>query len=141
MEWVGGRVFERGCSKSGDEKSKGVEVLDASEGEEVTDRIIEDEDDEDEGAASSGGSGGETVKRWTRIVSCAVGIAQAVEGFRRAEGTRDWRIEGVLGQKVHRLKERLKRSTDGGSRLTRTLLATCQKKVRMMKMTQSKLRN
>ena len=63
MEWVGGRVFERGCSKSGDEKSKGVEVLDASEGEEVTDRIIEDEDDEDEGAASSGGSGGETVKR------------------------------------------------------------------------------
>jgi hypothetical protein len=105
MEWVGRRVFERGYWKSGDEKSKEVEVLDASEGEEVTDGIIEDEDDEDEGVASTGGSGGETVKRWTRIVRCAVGIAQAVDGFRWVEGTRDWRIEGALERKVHRWKE------------------------------------
>jgi hypothetical protein len=44
---------------------------DASEGEEVTDGIIED--DEYEGAASSCGSGGGTGKRWKRIMRCAVG--------------------------------------------------------------------
>jgi len=37
-------VFERGY---GEEKSKEVEVLNASEGEEVTDGIIEDDDDDD----------------------------------------------------------------------------------------------
>ncbi|KAF7964541.1 hypothetical protein HWV62_5931, partial [Athelia sp. TMB] len=56
MEWVGRRVFERGYWKSGEEKSKEVEVLDASESEEVTDGIIEDEDDEDDNAPSHGGS-------------------------------------------------------------------------------------
>jgi hypothetical protein len=105
MEWVGRRVFERGYWKSGEEKSKEVEVLDASEGEEVTDGIIEDEDDDDESPTSSGGSGGETGKRWTRIVRCAVGIAQTVDGFRWVEGTRDWKIEGVLEHKVQRWKE------------------------------------
>lgn len=112
MEWVGRRVFERGYWKSGEEKSKEVEVLDASEGEEVTDGIIED--DEDEGAASSGGSGGETGKRWTRIVRCAVGIAQAVDGFRWVEGTREWRVEGALERKAQRWKEedRIEREAD-----------------------------
>ncbi|KZP02207.1 hypothetical protein FIBSPDRAFT_970286 [Athelia psychrophila] len=31
MEWVGHRVFERGYWKNGEEKSKEIEVLDASE--------------------------------------------------------------------------------------------------------------
>jgi protein SMG6 len=105
MEWVGRRVFERGYWKSGEESSKEVEVLDAGEGEEVTDGIIEDEDDEEESPAFSGSSGGETGKRWTRIVRCAVGIAQTVDGFRWVEGTRDWRIEGALEHKVQRWKE------------------------------------
>jgi hypothetical protein len=39
MEWVRRRVFERGYWRSGGEKSKEVEVLDASEGKEVTDGI------------------------------------------------------------------------------------------------------
>ena len=56
MEWVGRRVFERGYWKSGEEKGKEVEILEASEPMEVTDGIIED-DDEDEGS-----SGGESVK-------------------------------------------------------------------------------
>ena len=34
------------------------------------------------------------------IVRCAVGIAQAVDGFRWVEGTRDWRIEDMLEHKV-----------------------------------------
>ena len=105
MEWVGRRVFERGYWKSGDEKSKEVEVLDASEGDEVTDGIIEDEDDDDEGAASGNGSGSDTLKRWMRIVRCAVGIAHGADGFRWVEGTRDWRIEGVLERKVQKWKE------------------------------------
>jgi hypothetical protein len=46
MEWVGRRVFERGYWKNDDEKSKEVEPLDASEGGEVTDGIIEDGDEE-----------------------------------------------------------------------------------------------
>jgi len=42
MVWIGRRVFER----VPEEKSKEVQVPDSSEGEEVTDGIIEDEDDE-----------------------------------------------------------------------------------------------
>jgi hypothetical protein len=53
-------VFERGYWKSGEEKTKEVEVLDASKGEEVTDGIVKDED-EDESASSW--SGGETLER------------------------------------------------------------------------------
>ena len=105
MEWVGRRVFERGYWKGGEEKSKEVEVLDASEGEEVTDDIIEGENDDDEGTASRGGFGGETVTRRARIVRCAIGIAQAVDGFRGVECARDWRIEGALGRKVQKWKE------------------------------------
>jgi hypothetical protein len=54
-------VFERGYWKSGEEKSKEIEVLDASEAEDVMDEIIENKDDDD-GLTSSGGSGGETGK-------------------------------------------------------------------------------
>jgi protein SMG6 len=116
MEWVGRRVFERGYWKSGEEKSKEVEVLDASEGEEVTDGIIEDED-EDESASS--GSGGETLKRWTRIVRCAVGIAQAIDGFRWVKGTRDWRIEGTLERKVQMWKEEARTEREAEERRRR----------------------
>ena len=51
-------MFERGYWKSGEEKSKEVEVLDTTEGEEVTNGIIEDEDDE---GVTPRGSGRETV--------------------------------------------------------------------------------
>lgn len=105
MEWVGRRVFERGYWKSGEEKGKEVEVLEANEETEVTDGIIEDGDDDEEGAGSNSGSGGETSKRWARIVRCGVGISQAVDGFRWTEGTRDWKVDGALERKVQRWKE------------------------------------
>ena len=38
MEWVGRHVFERGYWKSGEEKGKEIEILEASEPMEVTDR-------------------------------------------------------------------------------------------------------
>jgi len=59
MEWVGRRVFERGYWKSNDEKSKEAELLDASEGGEVTDGIIiQGEDEHKEGSTSKGTPGG-----------------------------------------------------------------------------------
>jgi protein SMG6 len=59
MEWVGRRVFERGYWKSNDEKSKEAELLDASEGGEVTDGIIiQGEDEDKEGSTSKGTPGG-----------------------------------------------------------------------------------
>ena len=48
-------MFERGYWKSGEEKDKEVEVLEASDPVEVTDGIIEDDGDE-------GTHGGETTK-------------------------------------------------------------------------------
>ncbi len=82
--WSESGVFERGYWKSDDEKSKEAELLDASEGGEVTDGIIEDEDEE--GSTSKGTPRGETVKRRTRIVSCVVGIAQATNGWVEGQG-------------------------------------------------------
>ncbi|KAF7969179.1 hypothetical protein HWV62_28007 [Athelia sp. TMB] len=98
------RVFERGYWKSG-EKSKEVEVLDASESEGVTDGTIADEDDEDDNAPSHGGSGTEIAKRWTRIIRCAVGMARTVGGLTWVEGTKEWRVESVLSAKVQMRKE------------------------------------
>ncbi|KZP20887.1 hypothetical protein FIBSPDRAFT_861344 [Athelia psychrophila] len=119
MEWVGRRVFERGYWKSGEEKSKEVEVLDASEDNEVTDGIIEDEDDEDDNSPSHGGSGTEIAKRWIHIVRCAVGMAHAVDGFTWVEGTKEWRVEGALSKKVLRWKEeeRLERQAEEKRRM------------------------
>jgi hypothetical protein len=67
--------IREGYWKNDKETSKEIELLDASEGREVTDGIIEDDDDNDEGAASHGTFGGETGRKWTRIVRCGVGIA------------------------------------------------------------------
>ncbi|KAF7964804.1 hypothetical protein HWV62_2766 [Athelia sp. TMB] len=85
--------------------SKEVEVLDASESEGVTDGIIEDEDDEDDNAPSHGGSGTEIAKRWTRIIRCAVGMAQTADGLTWVEGTKKWKVEGALSAKVQMWKE------------------------------------
>ncbi|KAG0705195.1 hypothetical protein DFH29DRAFT_908006, partial [Suillus ampliporus] len=100
MEWISRKVFERGYWKSGEERRVEVDILDVEEGGQLTDGIIEDEDDEEEGH-----SRGETSKRWTRLVRCAVCLSAAVDGFTWVEGTRDWRVEGVLEAKVARWLE------------------------------------
>jgi hypothetical protein len=46
MEWEYRRMFERDYWKNDDEKSRQVELLDASEGGEVTDGNVEDEDED-----------------------------------------------------------------------------------------------
>jgi protein SMG6 len=100
MEWVGRKVFERGYWKSGEDRKAEIEVLEESEGGEVTDGRIENDDEEGEGSR-----GDVYKKRWVRIVRSGVGISAVVDGFTWVEGTREWRVEGKLGEKVRRWRE------------------------------------
>ncbi|KAG1756261.1 uncharacterized protein EDB91DRAFT_1091560 [Suillus paluster] len=104
MEWISRKVFERGYWKSGEERRVEIEILDVEEGGQLTDGIIEDEDEE-EGNSRGESSRGETSKRWSRLVRCAVCLSAAVDGFTWVEGTREWRVEGVLEAKVTRWLE------------------------------------
>ncbi|KAG6861720.1 hypothetical protein C0995_012724 [Termitomyces sp. Mi166 len=107
MEWVGRSVFERGYWKSGEDRRTEIEVLEEQEwAREMTDGHIEDDDDADDDDKSGGHKGGDVVsKRWTRIVRSAVGIAGLVDGFTWVDGTREWRVEGRLAEKVHQWRE------------------------------------
>ncbi|KAF9050675.1 hypothetical protein BDZ89DRAFT_1057118 [Hymenopellis radicata] len=98
MEWVGRKIYERGFWKSGADKKMELEVLDDAEAEDITDGRIEDDDDDD-------CEGGSIKKRWVRLVRCGVEIASAVDGFSWAEGTRQWKVEGALAQKVRTWRE------------------------------------
>ena len=130
MEWVGRSVFERGYWKSGEERRAEVEVLEERDlGEETTDGQIENDDDENVGVATGKGSrtGGVSSpraadvmkKRWVRIIRSAVGIAAVVDGFSWVEGTREWKVEGSLADKVRNWQEedRLEREREERRRL------------------------
>ncbi|KAG6844489.1 hypothetical protein H0H87_006563 [Tephrocybe sp. NHM501043] len=105
MEWVGRSVFERGYWKAGEERRAEIEVLEEEEGgeREMTDGHIENDDEDDNGKRSAGGD--VVGKRWVRIVRSAVNIAGMVDGFTWVEGTREWRVEGRLEEKVHQWRE------------------------------------
>ena len=106
MEWVGRKVFERGFWKSGEEKKAELEVLEMIEGKALTDGTIEDDDGDDGPKSSSlSGSGSELVSRWVRIIRCGVNISGTVDGFSWVEGSREWKIEGKLAEKVTRWRE------------------------------------
>jgi hypothetical protein len=104
MEWVGRKVYQHGFWKTGEEKRAELEVLDDSEAVEITDGHIEDDDDDEGGDAAKAGDG-ELTRRWVRIVRCAVGIADVVDGFTWVEGTRQWRVEGALARKAEAWRE------------------------------------
>ncbi|KAJ7349482.1 hypothetical protein DFH08DRAFT_778758 [Mycena albidolilacea] len=104
MEWVGRKVYQHGFWKTGEEKRAELEVLDDSEAVEITDGHIEDDDDDEGGDAAKAGDG-ELARRWVRIVRCAVGIADVVDGFTWVEGTRQWRVEGALARKAEAWRE------------------------------------
>jgi len=78
-------------------------VLDDSEAVEIIDRHIEDEDGVTGEGAKAGD--GELVRQWVRIVRCAVGIADVVDGFTWIEGTQQWRVEGALAKKAEAWRE------------------------------------
>ncbi|KAK1222785.1 hypothetical protein PQX77_014353 [Marasmius sp. AFHP31] len=97
MEWVGRKVFERGYWKSGEDRQAEIEVLDELEVEEMDDGRIESDAEEEDNS--------QTKKRYIRIVRSAVTLAGIVPGFTWVEGTREWRVEGELSEKVQRWKE------------------------------------
>ncbi|KAK0210568.1 hypothetical protein DFS33DRAFT_302757 [Desarmillaria ectypa] len=101
MEWVARKVYERGFWKSGEDRKAELEVLNEAEAQEMTDGQIEDDDNDDSGERKSSDIG----KRWVRIIRCAVGIASVVDGFTWVQGTREWRVEGKLAEKVVRWRE------------------------------------
>ncbi|EAU88181.2 hypothetical protein CC1G_03853 [Coprinopsis cinerea okayama7 len=104
MEWVGRRVFERGYWKSGEDRKAELEVLEQNEGKDMTDGRIED-DDEDESGSKKATTMSELERRWTRVCRSAISIANTVDGLTWLEGTRDWKVEGKLAQKVERWRE------------------------------------
>ena len=101
MEWVGRKVFERGYWKSGEDRRVEIEVLDAEEGNQLTDGIIQDEDADERGGELKS----ETAQRWTRITRTAVNLAGLVDGFTWVQGTRQWKVDGVLEAKVRRWRD------------------------------------
>ncbi|KAJ6547339.1 hypothetical protein B0H19DRAFT_1075225 [Mycena capillaripes] len=105
MEWVGRKVYQHGFWKTGEDKRAEIEVLDDSEAVEITDGHIEDDDEEEGGEGVKSSGDGELARRWVRIVRCAVGIADVVDGFTWVEGTRRWRVEGALAKKAEAWRE------------------------------------
>jgi len=130
MEWVGRSVFHPGYWGGGEERRTEIEVLEERDlGEELTDGQIENDDDENVGVATGNGSrpGGVSAqraadvmkKRWVRIIRSAVGVAGVVDGFSWVEGTREWKVEGSLAEKVRNWQEedRLEREREERRRL------------------------
>lgn len=99
MEWLGRKVVERGYWKSGEDRRVEMEVLDSADNVQLTDGIIEDEDD------SQGEAQSPTTRRWMRLMRCAFGLENIVDGFTWVESSREWRVDGVLEAKVKRWQE------------------------------------
>jgi protein SMG6 len=74
MEWVGHKAYEHGFWKSGEERKVELEVLETTEGGQLT-----DDDGEEHSQKSS--STIDLIRRWVRISRCAVNISGAVDGL------------------------------------------------------------
>ncbi|KAF9264884.1 hypothetical protein L218DRAFT_998358 [Marasmius fiardii PR-910] len=108
MEWVGRKVFERGYWKSGEDRQAEIEVLDDSEAEPTDDGRIEDDSGDETNSI--------TKKRYIRIVRSAVNLADVVKGFTWVKGSREWRVEGELFEKVQQWKEEEQREKEAEER-------------------------
>ncbi|KDQ61845.1 hypothetical protein JAAARDRAFT_55164 [Jaapia argillacea MUCL 33604] len=116
MEWVGRKVFERGFwnKSSSSEDHVELEVLDTRDmSEDVTDGIIEDED-EDEESSTSRRLLSQNHQRWLRTMRAGLSLAKIIGGFDRSMGTCEWRVSGLLAEKVAHWNEedRLEREQD-----------------------------
>ncbi|KAJ4488214.1 hypothetical protein J3R30DRAFT_3654517 [Lentinula aciculospora] len=101
MEWVGRRIYPRGYWKGFEDCKAEIEILGEAERVDLTDGHIEDDNEN----CSETTDLEQTKKRWIRIVRCAVDIAAVVDGFKWIEGTREWKVEGALSDKVRLWKE------------------------------------
>ncbi|KAJ3788582.1 hypothetical protein GGU10DRAFT_384891 [Lentinula aff. detonsa] len=102
MEWVGRKIYPQGYWKETEEHDK-VEIGILGEPERVDETNGHIEDDNQSHSDSVDVK--ERKNRWIRIVRCVVDIAAVVEGFKWVEGTKEWRVEGVLADKVRQWKE------------------------------------
>ncbi|TFK72533.1 hypothetical protein BDN72DRAFT_894698 [Pluteus cervinus] len=96
MEWASRKVHERGFWKSGTDRRMELEVLDDFEVADQTDGRIEDDNSEPNATTPS---------RWVRIIRCGVDLSKTVNGFTWIDGTKDWKVEGALAEKVQRWRE------------------------------------
>ncbi|KAF7440905.1 hypothetical protein PC9H_001254 [Pleurotus ostreatus] len=87
MAWVGRKVFERGYWSKEEERAAELELLDDMDG-----RIGD----------SSTTRFSLSDARWTRIVRCAVGIANLVDDFSWVDSTRQCRVDRLLAEKFQR---------------------------------------
>ncbi|KAL4251674.1 hypothetical protein ABKN59_003762 [Abortiporus biennis] len=130
LGWGGKKVFERGFwgkdAASGEEKNVEVEVLDRCVGDEqMMDGIIEDEDDEDGQAKQHSDPGRQEMHgRWIRVARAGLKLGKIVNGLvfvppTTRDGRGEWRVEGVLADKVARWKEEARREAEEEERRLR----------------------
>ncbi|OBZ75187.1 hypothetical protein A0H81_04568 [Grifola frondosa] len=126
LGWTGKRVFERGfwqkgagAGAVGEERNIEVEVLDrVEERNQVVDGVIEDEDNSIQ--AESSHEAGE-IERWVRVARAGLKIVKYVDGFVYVPATTldargEFKVDGVLAQKVERWKEEERREREEDER-------------------------
>lgn len=118
MGWSGKKVYAMGFwsqEAASEEHNIEMEVLDKVESGDQTDGIIEDGDDDD---SKGDPMRGELCKRWVCVAPAGLKIAKYVKGFHyvpppSGDGRGQWKVDGVLAEKVSRWQEedrcRLKR--------------------------------
>jgi hypothetical protein len=74
---------------------------------------IEDGDG-DEGVEKKSGMNCKPIRRWARVVRCAVSIGDAVEWFSWVEGLREWKVEGCPEREGPRVERGEKGNGGGG---------------------------
>lgn len=110
MGWGGKRVYPQGFwgkEAGSEERNVELEVLDRVDTRDQMEVLIEDGDKPD---SQIDGQQGEFEKRWVRVVRAGLKMARYVEGFSymppaTEDGRGQWKIEGVLAEKVARWQE------------------------------------
>ena len=112
MAWGGRKIYERGFwNRAADGRINEAAVLDAKEGEEVSDGIIEDDDDDDDDTGNSPHISDQD-NRWIRVLRCGTRVTKYVDGFtctQQPNGKRVWSIAGRLADRVESWKEQRRR--------------------------------
>ena len=85
MEWVSHKVYKHGFWKSGEECKVELEVLEATEGGQLTDGMIENDDSEGHSQIYSLTS--DLIRCWVCISRCTVNISGTVNSLAWVNGT------------------------------------------------------
>ncbi|KAH8108120.1 hypothetical protein BXZ70DRAFT_997629 [Cristinia sonorae] len=124
LGWGGKKVYERGFwgkDATGDEENVEMEILDKDESQDdVMDGIIEEDDDDKKQQPGKQ----EMHAKMVRVTRAALKIAKVVPGFsftppRTPEGRGEWKVEGVLADKVARWREQERQEREEEERRAR----------------------